>query len=44
MDTLNITWADWRLKERGIPQPVVLEGLRETIVRYPPLFVLLEGL
>lgn len=31
MDTLNITWADWRLKERGIPQPVVLEGLRETI-------------
>ena len=43
MDTLNITWADWRLKERGIPQPVVLEGLRETIVRSPPLCVLLEG-
>ena len=32
-DTLNITWGDFVLGRPGVPPPVVLEGLRETIVR-----------
>lgn len=32
-DTLNITWGDFVLNRPGAPVPVVIEGLRETIVR-----------
>lgn len=32
-DTLNITWGGFVLGRPGVPPPVVLEGLRETIVR-----------
>ena len=31
-DTLNITWTDFVLNQPGAPVPVIIEGLRETIV------------
>ena len=32
-DTLNLTFNNWLLGTGGRPQPVIIEGLRETIVR-----------
>ena len=31
-DTLNITFSGWWLGKPGRPEPVIIEGLRETIV------------
>ena len=31
-DTLNITFSGWFLGKKNVPEPVIIEGLRETIV------------